>query len=247
MVVGPHSVLLTGRIAVVTGAAAGIGRAVAETFARFGARVAACDRDGDALSDLDTEWSAVLDVRDGDGVTEFIGHLDRVDVLVNNAGGTFAAPFLDVGPGGQQALVDENFTRVTHCIRAAVPKMRAGGSIINITSIEAHRAGPRFAIYSAMKAVVANLTKSLAVEFDDRSIRVDAIAPDAVATPGIGAGHWPGRPDDVAGAAVFLASDLSRFVTGTTIHVDGGNWAAGGWRPVGAPQSAAGERPGQAE
>ena len=94
------------------------------------------------------------------------------------------------------------------------------GSIINITSIEAHRAGPGFAIYSAMKAAVANLTKSLALELGERLIRVNCIAPDVIPTPGIGevpvktplprAGHV----DDVAGAAVFLASDLARFVTG---------------------------------
>jgi NAD(P)-dependent dehydrogenase (short-subunit alcohol dehydrogenase family) len=113
--------------------------------------------------------------------------------------------------------------------------MRDGGSIVNVTSIEAHRAGPGYAVYSAMKAAVENLTKSLALELGDRSIRVNCIAPDVIPTPGIGdvpvktplpvAGHV----DDVAGAAVFLGSDLSRFVTGTTLHVDGGNLAAGGW------------------
>jgi NAD(P)-dependent dehydrogenase (short-subunit alcohol dehydrogenase family) len=87
-----------------------------------------------------------------------------------------------------------------------------------------------------MKAAVANLTKSLALELGERMIRVNCIAPDVIPTPGIGdlpvrtplprAGHV----DDVAGAAVFLASDMARFITGTTIHVDGGNWAAGGWR-----------------
>ena len=131
----------------------------------------------------------------------------------------------------------ENFTSVTHCIRAAVPLMTTGrGSIINVTSIEAHRAGPGFAVYSAMKAAVANLTKSLALELGERMIRVNCIAPDVIPTPGIGevAVKTPlpraGHVDDVAGAAVFLASDLSGFVTGSTLHVDGGNWAAGGWR-----------------
>jgi len=158
-------------------------------------------------------------------------------VLVNNAGGGFQARFLDVSEKGQEALIRENFGQVTHCIRAFAPLMTTRrGSIINVTSIEAHRAGPGFAIYSAMKAAVASLTQSLALELGERMIRVNCIAPDVIPTPGIGevpvrtplprAGHV----DDVAGAAVFLASDLSQFVTGATLHIDGGNWAAGGWR-----------------
>ena len=110
-----------------------------------------------------------------------------------------------------------------------------GGSIINVTSIEAHRAAPGFAVYSAMKAAVANLTQSLALELGPRRIRVNCVAPDVIPTPGVGPMdvHTPlpigGEVDDVAAAVVFLAGDLARFVTGTTIHVDGGNLAAGGW------------------
>ena len=109
-------------------------------------------------------------------------------------------------------------------------------SIVNITSIEAHRAAPGYAVYSAMKAALVNLSQSLALEFGDRMIRINCIAPDVIPTPGIG-GEMPvktplpiaGNVDDVAAAVLYLASDWSRFVTGTTIHVDGGNWAAGGW------------------
>jgi len=182
--------------------------------------------------------TAILDVREGDAVREWIASLDPVDVLVNNAGGGFRSDFLDVNDKGQDALIRENFTSVTNFVRACAPRMPNDGraSIINITSIEAHRAAPGFAVYSAMKAAVANLTQSLALELGPRRIRVNCIAPDVIPTPGIG-GEMPvktplpvaGHVDDVAGAVVYLASPLSRFVTGTTIHVDGGNVAAGGW------------------
>ncbi len=251
MVLDPASALLTDKVAVVTGAAMGIGEAVAITFAHFGADVAICDRDVPRLDDTANDIEATgrrvvaaeLDVRGGAAAGIFLetvrDELGPIDVLVNNAGGGFQSRLLDVSAKGQDALVHENFTSVTNFVRGVVPLMsEAGGSIINITSIEAHRAGPGFAVYSAMKAAVANLTKSLALELGERNIRVNCIAPDVIPTPGTGgmmsvttplprAGHV----DDVAGAAVYLASDtLSGFVTGTTLHVDGGNLAAGGWR-----------------
>ncbi len=250
MTLDPNSVLLTDRVAVVTGAASGIGRAIALAYARFGADLALSDRDAANLGAVAGECEGLgrrvvtgeIDVRDGDAVRAHIDEvgvsLGRVDVLVNNAGGGFFADFLAVNDKGQDSLMRENFTSVTNFIRACVPLMPAtGGSIINITSIEAHRAGPGFAVYSAMKAGQFSLTKSLALEFGPRMIRVNCIAPDVIPTPGIGqemAVKTPlprqGDVDDVAAAAVFLASDaLSGFITGTTIHVDGGNLAAGGW------------------
>lgn len=249
MPLDPSRILLTGRVAVVTGAAVGIGRAISAAFARFGADVVICDRDARNLAAAKEELegmgrrvlSGVLDVRDAAAVKELFRQVadqfGRVDVLVNNAGGGFQSLFANISEKGEDALVRENFTSVTGFIRHALPLIpRTGGSIVNVTSIEAHRAGPGFAIYSAMKAAVASLTKSLAVELGARGIRVNCIAPDVIPTPGIG--DVPvktplvrsGHPDDAAGAAVFLASEMSRFVTGATLHVDGGNWAAGGWR-----------------
>jgi 3-oxoacyl-[acyl-carrier protein] reductase len=242
----PASALLTDRLVLVSGAAQGIGAAVAGACARFGADLAVCDRDAEGLARTAGQVedaghravTAVLDVRDGDAVRDWVAELGRIDVLVNNAGGGFRARFLDVNDKGQDSLVRENFTSVTNFVRAAVPLMPADGraSIVNITSIEAHRAAPGFAIYSAMKAALVNLTKTLALELGERRIRVNCIAPDVIPTPGIGgdvAVKTPlpvaGHVDDVAGAVIFLASELGRFVTGTTIHVDGGNLAAGGW------------------
>ena len=145
----------------------------------------------------------------------------------------------------------ENFTQVTTLVRLVVPHMPGGGSIVNLTSIEAHQAAPGFAIYGAMKAALAQLTRTLALELAPRRVRVNAVAPDAIPTGGdravraemLGgdAGYEPtvvpplgalGDPDDAAAVVVFLVSDLARFVTGTTVHVDGGSWAAGGWRRV---------------
>ncbi|MEV6152391.1 SDR family oxidoreductase [Nonomuraea sp. NPDC052129] len=242
------AILLTGRVAVITGAARGIGRAIAETFAAFGAHVAICDRDKPQQS---SELAMTLDVRDPVAVEVFAQAVHerwgRVDILVNNAGGTFHAAFADTTARGERTLIEENFTQVTGMIRRMLPMMGAGASIINVTSSEAHQAAPGFAVYAAMKAGLESLTKSLALEFAPLGIRVNAIAPDGLPTEGETQvqermadgpfepvrlpplGHL-GEPADAAGAAVFLASELARFVTGTTLHVDGGIHAAGGWR-----------------
>ena len=245
----PSSVRLDDRVAIVTGGAAGIGRACAVSLARFGAKVALCDRDEANLAASVAEIGAggseafpgLFDVRDPDAVRAWVDavaeEFGQIDVVVNNAGGGFFADFLDVNDKGQDALVRENFGSVTNFVRAAVPHMPAtGGSIINITSIEAHRAAPGYAVYSAMKAAVANLTQSLALELGARSIRVNCVAPDVIPTQGIGAVpvRTPlpraGHVDDVAAAVIFLANpELSGFMTGATLHVDGGNRAAGGW------------------
>jgi NAD(P)-dependent dehydrogenase (short-subunit alcohol dehydrogenase family) len=237
---------LDDRVAVVTGAARGLGAALATGLAACGARVAICDRNdlsataaacGDALVN-----SVVLDVRRGEAVADWIAGLDRVDILVNNAGGTFHADFMDVSENAQRSLMDVNFGSVTTMVRACVPKMPSGGSIVNITSVEAYKGSPGFAVYGAMKAAVEHLSRSLALELSARGIRVNTIAPDALRTTGdeelmVGTDDYGaklalgwGQPDDMVGAAVFLASSASRFITGSTIHVDGGSDAARGWR-----------------
>lgn len=245
----PDAFRLDAKVALVTGAAQGLGRSMALAFAEYGADLLLCDRKADELAETAgmaetlgaKVGTAVLDVRDTAAVQQWVSDLGRIDVLVNNAGGTFHGAFLDASDKGQRSVVDENFTSVTNFVRASVPNMSSGGSIINITSVEAYRAAPGFGVYGAMKAAVEHLSRTLALELSVNGIRVNTIAPDGLPTPGdegllVGdddygrklALGW-GNSDDICGAAVFLASSASRYITGTTIHVDGGSDAARGW------------------
>jgi 2-hydroxycyclohexanecarboxyl-CoA dehydrogenase len=174
---------------------------------------------------------------------------DRVDVLVNNVGGFRpTGAFFKAGEENWQAMYAINLEHVFRCTKAIAPKMIANGrgSIVNVSTVEAIRGMPGMPVYSAFNAGVIAFTKSMAVDLGRYGVRVNVIAPDladTLATPAEAqlngrdpsmTGHWSplghyGHPDEYGNVVLFLASDLSSFMTGAVLPVDGGTLAAAGW------------------
>ena len=228
---------LKGRIALVTGAARGIGARIAARFAEQGANVYAAD--------VDERAALRVDVTDRAGLRAAVERIVRerggIDVLVNNAGILATGPFDSTTGEAWDRLVAVNLTGVFNCVQAAVPAMRGrpGASIINIASVAAEKGGGAIGNvwYGVTKAGVVAMTRGLARDLGPHGIRVTAIAPAVIETDMVHAHLTPeararilarfplGRfaaTDDVAGLALFLASDTASFITGETIAVDGG-------------------------
>ncbi|MEE8312003.1 MAG: SDR family oxidoreductase [Candidatus Binatia bacterium] len=260
-----NAVSLEGKVAVVTGGGGGIGRGIAEAFAAHGASVVLAESDAGRAAETRAAIESgggealdvVVDVRDPVDVDrlarETLDRFDHVDILVNNVGHFLGAGrFVDSSSEDWTELYRINLEHVFLCTRAFVPGMieaARGGSIINVSTIEAFRGIPGCAVYSAFNAAITGFTRSLALELGPEAIRVNAIAPETTETLQVQPSRWVapehrdlepywiplgrfGRPDDAAGCAVFLASSLSQWVTGTTIHLDGGALAAGGFYRV---------------
>jgi len=228
---------LAGKVALVTGAARGIGASIAALFAEHGATVVRADVAADAELRMDVTDRAEVRAAMARIVSEHGG----LDVLVNNAGLLAAGPFEQTTGEAWDRLVAANLTGVFNCVQAAVPVMRgrAGAAIINIASVSAEKGGGAMGNvwYGATKAGVVAMTRGLARELGPSGIRVNAISPGVVETDMVRdrltaemranvLARFPlGRlteADDVARLAVFLASDASSFITGETIAVDGG-------------------------
>lgn len=254
MPIDPSKILLTDRVAVVTGGGAGIGRGVAAGLKAFGAKVAIWERNPESCAAAAAEIGALgitTDVRDSAQVdaalARTVAELGPVTILVNNAGGVFHSSILETTENGWDALYRANLRHVYLCtqrVARGIVEEKMSGSIVNVTSIEGIRAAPGFATYAAAKAGVINYTKTAALELAPHGIRINALAPDITLTEGIAAIAGPnagqqfglvvpmgraGHVDEMACAAVFLASDMASYITGQTIHVDGGTQASCGW------------------
>lgn len=240
---GPFS--LSGRVTLVTGAGRGIGRACAETFAKAGARVIAVARtqaDLDALSErypgLIESWK--IDVLSPDLLAR-IDALPRLDVLVNNAGTNRLQTILEVDDQTLDELISTNIRaafKVSQAAARVMVRAKAGGSIVHISSQMGHVGGPRRAVYCMTKHAIEGLTKAMAIDLAGNGVRVNAIAPTIVETsltaPFFKDPEYSrqaramiplgrvAQPEDISSAALYLASQASGMVTGTSLRIDGG-------------------------
>ncbi len=231
------------RVALVTGAATGIGEGIARLFASMGAKVILLDRDAAhneaTARSIDGARAVTVDVCDGEAVDTAVRNVGRVDVLVNNAGIFPRRKFIDMTEAEWDQMQNVNLKSMFHCIKAVAPGMIAQGSgkIVNISSVTFHLGTSELSHYVASKGGVIGLTRSLAREFGEHNVHVNCITPGAINTESeknfvndeavrfmVSQQCLKRRivPLDIARAALFLASDLSDGLTGQTLNVDGG-------------------------
>lgn len=247
----------TNKILFATGAARGLGKAIVERFLRDGASVLAFDNNAENLRAAQSEWNAgegvlcvVGDVRQrGDAqaaVDAAVARWGRIDVLANVAGIAREDHFLEIDPADWQRILDINLTGVFNVAQLVARQMAAqgGGVIVNMASKNGIAGEVKYAHYNASKAGVILLTKTMALDLADYNIRVNAVAPGYILTPMAAEIDPPafmdfykerliplnrlGRPEDVAGAFAFLASDDAQFMTGHTLVIDGGQTSGDG-------------------
>jgi 2-keto-3-deoxy-L-fuconate dehydrogenase len=236
---------LAGKSALITAAGQGIGRAAAELFAAEGASVWATDIRADLLCGLERCQTLALDVRDKDAIAQVVTRAGDIDVLFNCAGCVHAGSIVECDEQAWAFSFDLNVTSMYRLASACLPGMlaRGKGSIINMSSVASSIKGvPNRFVYSATKAAVIGLTKSIAADFASKGIRCNAICPGTVDTPSLhdrlrAAGDYDaawkaftarqpmgrlGKTTEIAALALYLASDESAFVTGQCHVIDGG-------------------------
>ncbi|MDT7609369.1 MAG: hypothetical protein QOG96_3872 [Pseudonocardiales bacterium] len=236
---------LSGRIALVTGATSGIGRATAIQLAREGAEVIVHGRDPERGEQVVAEIAGALgkarfvaaDLSDPTEIRRLADEAGKVDVLVNNAGVSWFGPTADLDVATYDALFDSNVRAAYFLVAALAPRMAAngGGSIVNVASMVAAIGISGAAAYGGTKATLAAMTRSWAAEFSPRGVRVNAVAPGPVYTAAdparidaLGATTLLGRAakaEEIAQVITFLASPASAYVTGATVAADGGRTA----------------------
>lgn len=236
---------LAGRRALVTGGTAGIGLEAARLLAAAGADVVITGRDRDrgaaAAAQLGVRFVAA-DLSDVESVSALVAQCGDVDVIVNNAASFPGALTVDQDLASFERTFDTNVRGTYFLVATLVPGMlaRGGGSIVNVTSMVAFKGVAGASTYSASKAAVESLTRTWAAEFGPRGVRVNSVAPGPTATEGVVA-EWgdtneelgralplgrTAKPAEIAEAILFLASPRSSFITGSTLHADGGGAAA---------------------